>query len=309
MLGKDSPPPSRPWWSALKQTVGTYRNRNLADWAAALTYYAVLSLFPALLAVVSVLGLLGSSALDSLIDEVGRIAPAAIRETLTTALENLRGRQAAAGLALVLSLLLALWSASGYVAGFMRASNAVYEVEEGRPLWKFLPLRVGLTLGLLALLTVGATGVVFTGTLADQAGDALGLGDAAVRIWEIAKWPVLVVLVSVMIALLYWAAPNIRHQEHPRHSGFRWVSPGSLLAVLLWIAASLAFAFYVANFGSYNQTYGSLAAAIIFLIWLYLSNSAILLGLAFNAERDQVRAVPTEPRDTRAMPEDGENRS
>ena len=280
-------PPSGPSSSrarlvrALRRTVTEYRRDNLGDWAASLTYYGVLSIFPALLALVSIVGVLGTSAVDELIDNLGELAPGPARSLLTGALAEVRDGPGKAGVALVVAVLLALWSASGYVAGFMRAANAVYGTTEGRPTWKTLPLRLGLTLALLLLVAVSGVAVVFTGTLAKQAGGVLGVGDTAVRIWDVAKWPVLVFLVSLMFALLYWVAPDVHRP------GFRWVSPGSLLAVLIWIVASAAFAFYVANFGSYNKTYGSLAAAIVFLVWLWITNSAILLGLEFNAELDR----------------------
>ncbi len=200
----------------------------------------------------------------------------------------------------------ALWSASGCTAGFIRASNAVYDIPEGRPAWKTTPLRVVLTVAMMLLLAASAVIVVFTGPLAHQAGSLLGLGSAATTAWSIAKWPVLVLLVVLMIALLYWAAPNVRGR------GFRWISPGSLLAVLIWLVASAGFALYVANFGSYNKTYGALAAVIIFLVWLWISNFAILLGLEFDAELARERAIEgglpdtaepyAEPRDTRTWP-------
>ena len=199
----------------------------------------------------------------------------------------------------------ALWSASGYVAAFMRASNAIYDVEEGRPMWKTLPVRVGLTIVLLTLVAISAIAVVLTGSLARQVGDLLGLGSTAVDVWDIAKWPVLLLVVSFMFALLYWAAPNVKHP------GFRWISPGGLLAVLVWVIASAAFAFYVGNFGSYNKTYGTLGGVIAFLVWLWISNIAVLLGAEFNAELERGRAIEAgqpadkepfvEPRDTRKL--------
>lgn len=269
-------------WPALRRTFRRYRANHLGDWAASLTYYGVLSLFPALLALVSIVGVLGTSAVDELIDNLGELAPGPARSLLTGALAEVRGGPGKAGVALVVAVLLALWSASGYVAGFMRAANAVYGTTESRPTWQTLPLRLGLTLALLLLVAVSAVAVVFTGTLAAQAGGVLGVGDTAIRVWDIAKWPVLVFLVSLLVALLYGVAPDVHRP------GFRWISPGSLLAVLIWVVASAGFAFYVANFGSYNKTYGSLAAAIIFLVWLWISNTAILLGLEFNAELERV---------------------
>jgi membrane protein len=294
------------WWHALKRTFKEFSDDNLTDWAAALTYYGVLAIFPALIVLVSILGLVGSSATQPLIDNLGTVAPGPAKEIFTSAIENLQGDRGAAGVLFVVGLLGALWSASGYVAAFMRASNAIYDMEEGRPVWKTLPVRVGLTLILLLLLAVTTIAVVLTGGLAEKVGDLVGLGSTAVTVWNIAKWPVLLVIVSFMFALLYWAAPNVKQP------GFRWVSPGGVVAVLGWLIASAAFAFYVANFGSYNKTYGALGGVVVFLVWLWISNIVILLGAEFNAELERERAIKSgmrpedkepfaEPRDTRKM--------
>jgi membrane protein len=312
--GEPTPPPKGPtdlpaasWWAVLKRTRREYQADGLGDWAAALTYFGILALFPGLLALVSVAGLLGTSAIDSLIDNVATLAPGAAQDTLTTLLEELKDRRGQAGIALVIGLALSLWSASGYVGGFMRAANAVYDIGEGRPVWKTLPTRLAITVSLLILTAAVAVGVVFTGTLARRAGDVLGLSGTAVTVWGWAKWPVLIVLVSLVIAMLYWGAPNVRRP-------FRWVTPGSLLAVLIWLLASAAFGLYVANFGSFNKTYGSFAAIIVFLIWLWISNIAALLGLEFDAELERSRAIASghppdeepyaEPRDTRKLEEE-----
>jgi membrane protein len=283
----------RSWWGVLKRSVKEFREDNLTDWAAALTYYGILAIFPALLVLVSVLGLVGTSATQPLIDNLGQVAPGPAQEILTDALRNLQGSQGAAGVLLVVGLLGALWSASGYVGAFIRASNQIYDIEEGRPIWKTLPLRVGLTLLLLVLIAVSAIGVVATGGIAEELGSLVGVGDTAVSVWNIAKWPVLLFVVSFMFALLYWAAPNVKS------AGFRWLSPGGLLAVIGWIIASAAFAFYVSNFGSYNKTYGALGGVIIFLVWLWISNVVILLGAQLNAELERGRAIEAgmEPRD------------
>ena len=275
----------RSWLGVLKRSVTEFREDNLTDWAAALTYYAILSIFPALLVLVSVLGLIGKSATQPLIDNLGEVAPGPAQEILTNALENLQGSGGAAGFAFIVGLLLAIWSASGYVAAFMRASNAIYDVEEGRPIWKTLPLRVVLTVALLVLVAISAAGVVITGGIAKELGDVIGVGSTAVTVWDIAKWPVLLLVVSFMFALLYWAAPNVKQP------GFRWLSPGGILAVIGWIIASVAFAFYVSSFGSYNKTYGALAGPIVFLLWLWISNIVILLGAEFNAELERGRAI------------------
>jgi membrane protein len=295
----------RSWFGVLKRTVREFKADNLGDLAAALTYYAILSIFPALLALVSVLGLIGNSATQSLLDNLGKVAPGPAQEIFTSAIQNLQKSQGAAGVLFIAGLAGAVWSASAYVAAFMRAANVIYDVEEGRPVWKTLPVRVGLTVILVLLLAISAVAVVFTGGLATQAGKVLGVGDAAVTAWDIAKWPVLVLLMSFMLALLYWGAPNVKQP------GFRWISPGSVLAVVLWIIASAAFAFYVANFGSYNKTYGAIGGVIIFLTWLWISNTVVLLGAEFNAELERGRRIEgghpserepfVEPRDTRKI--------
>jgi membrane protein len=293
------------WFGVLKRTVTEFKEDNLTDWAAALTYYGVLAIFPALIVLVSVLGLIGSSATQPLIDNLGAVAPGPAKEIFTSAIENLQGSRGAAGFMFIVGLVAALWSASGYVAAFMRASNSIYDIEEGRPVWKTLPVRVGLTLVLLLLLAISAVAVALTGGLAKQVGGVIGVGDTAVTVWDIAKWPVLLLVVSFMFALLYWAAPNVKHPK------FKWITPGGLLAVIGWIIASLAFAFYVANFGSYNKTYGALAGPIVFLVWLWVSNIMVLLGAEFNAELERGRAIEAghpaerepflEPRDTRKI--------
>jgi membrane protein len=296
----------RSWFGVLKRTGTEFRDDNLTDWAAALTYYAVLSIFPALIVLVSVLGLIGESVTQPLIDNLGSVAPGPAKDIVTSAIGNIEGSQGAAGVFFVIGLVAAIWSASGYIGAFMRASNAIYDIDEGRPIWKTLPLRVGLTVLLMVLTAVSAVGVTLSGGLAKQVGNLIGVGDTAVDVWNIAKWPVLLLFVSFLFAVLYWAAPNVKQP------GFRWISPGSVLAVLGWIVASVAFAFYVANFGSYNKTYGALAGPIVFLVWLWISNIMILLGAEFNAELERGRAIEggmrpedtepfAEPRDTRKM--------
>lgn len=261
------------------------RSDGLTDWAAALTYYGVLSIFPALLALVSVLGIVGQSATQPLVDNLTSVAPGPAKDIVTSSLEGLQNSGGAAGAVFVIGLLGALWSASGYVSAFMRASNAVYDVEEGRPIWKTLPIRIAVTVVTLVLLAVSAVAVAVTGPLARQIGDLVGVGDTAVTAWDIAKWPVLVLIVAFLFSILYWAAPNVRH---PR---LRWVTPGGLIAVVLWLVASALFALYVANFGSYNKTYGALGGVIVFLVWLWLSNLVLLLGAEINAELERARGI------------------
>lgn len=283
--GAESPEPRRNEISgrrqAMRRVLGEVREDNLGDRAAALTYYAVLSLVPALLVVISTLGAIGPSATDPLIRNVRQFAPGPARELVAQILANLQRQHLAAG---ILGTLAVLWSASAYAAAFIRAMNAVYDVPEGRPLKVLLPLRLGLTVLALGLLTAVTVLVIVSGRLASRVGDALGVGQAAVTAWEWGKWPLLIILLSLLFALFFWAAPNA---EQP----FRVGTTGGLVAVVLWGAASAGFALYVARFGSYNRVYGSLAAVVTFLIWLWLSNLAMLLGAEINAELERQRAI------------------
>jgi membrane protein len=277
--------PRREWWPTLKRTVSEFRDDGLTDWAAALTYFAILAIFPALIALVSILGLVGASATDPLIENLTELTPGPANEIITNAVNEIGGSQGTAGLAFVLGLLGALWSASGYVGAFSRASNAIYEVEEGRPFWKLRPQQVVLTLVLIVLLALSALAVVLTGPLAQEVGDVIGAGDTALLVWELAKWPLIAGVVIVISAILYYAAPNVRHP------GFRWITPGSVAALVIWLLASIGFAVFVANFGSYNATYGSLAGVIVFLVWLWITNLAILFGAELNAELERSREL------------------
>jgi len=272
---------------ALRRTIAEYREDNLSDWAAALTYYALLSLFPAFLVLVALLGLLGQHprTTNAVLDVIRDIGPSSAVDTFKGTVEQVVKNKGGAGTLLGIGLLASLWSASGYIGAFMRASNLIYEVEEGRPFWKKRPLQLLVTLAMVLLLAVVALSIVLTGPLAKSVGEHVGVEGAALTVWSIAKWPVLLAMVVTMISILYFAAPNVRQP------GFRWITPGGILAVMVWIAASLGFGFYVANFGSYNNTYGALGGVVIFLVWLYLTNSAVLLGAEFNAEVERQREL------------------
>jgi YihY family inner membrane protein len=276
--------PVSSWWGAVKRVGREFREDNLSDWAATLTYYSVLSIFPAVLVVVSIVGLAGKSVSQGLIDNVGTLAPGAVRDVLTNAITELSRGRGGASVAALAGIVIAVWSSSKYVAAFMRAANAIYDIPEGRPIWKTLPTRVGVTLVALVLLSASAIAVVVTGGVARKAGELIGAGSVAVRVWDIAKWPVLLVVVTFVFALLYWASPNAKQ-------GFRWISPGGILALVLWLLASAGFAIYVALFNSYNKTYGSIAGIIIFLVWLWISNLALLLGAELNAELEHGRFI------------------
>jgi membrane protein len=290
---------------ALRRTIAEYREDGLSDWAAALTYYALLSLFPAFLVFVALLGLFGQHprTTNALLDIIKQIGPSSAVDTFRGTIEGVIKNKGGAGGLLGVGVLVSLWSASSYIGAFMRASNIIYEVEEGRPFWKKRPLQLLVTLVMVVLLAIVAVAIVLTGPLAKAVGRHLGVQGTALTAWSILKWPVLAILVVTMIAVLFHAAPNVRQP-------FRWITPGAILAVLVWVVASLGFGLYLAYFGSYNKTYGALAGVIIFLVWLYLTNSAILLGAELNAEVERQRELragaPAEeelqlpPRDLRA---------
>ena len=274
------------WKQLLIRTFKEFQDDNLTDWAAALTYYAILALFPALLVLIALLGIVGQqSTIDTFIDSMRGAGLSGAADNIQKPLNEVVSAKGGAGALFGVGLLGAIWSASGYLGAFMRASNAIYEVEEGRPFWKLRPLQIALTVfGIVALAFV-LIGLVVSGPLARAVGDAIGLGGTAVTVYSIAKWPLLVVVVMALFAGLYYAAPNVRQ---PR---FRWVSPGGVLAVVLWIVASAGFGFYVSNFGSYNKTYGTLGGVISFLVWMWITNIAILLGAEFDAELEREREL------------------
>ena len=275
-------------WAILKRTYVEFKDDNLTDWAASLTYYAVLALFPALLALVALVGIFGQypQTTNALIDVArqvsgGNSALGGLQETINGIVQNKGG----AGALLGVGLVGAVWSASGYIGAFMRASNAIYEVDEGRPFWKLRPLQVAVTLVMVVLLALVLIALVVSGPLADALGSKLGLGSAGVTAYQIAKWPVMAAVVLSMLAVLYYVAPNARL---PR---IQWLSPGAIAALVIWIVASAAFGFYVANFGSYNKTYGTLGGAISLLVWLWISNLAVLFGQELNAEIEREREL------------------
>jgi membrane protein len=271
----------------LKRTVTEFKEDNLTDAAAALTYFSVLSIFPALIALVSIVGVVGDpqTITQTLTDIVSSFGPESAIDTFKGPIEDVTRNQGTAGVTLIIGLVSALWTASGYVGAFIRASNNIYEVEEGRSFFKLRPLQMLVTLVLILLLAAVLVSIVLTGPIAKEVGSAIGFGDTAVTIWNIAKWPVLLAIVLFMIALLYYSAPNVKLR------GFKWVTPGSVLAIVIWLLASVGFAIYVANFGSYNKIYGTLAGVIIFLVWLWITNVSILLGAELNSELERSREI------------------
>ncbi|MDQ2636668.1 MAG: YihY/virulence factor BrkB family protein [Actinomycetota bacterium] len=291
---------------AMRKAVREFQQDQCTDLAAALTYYATLSIFPALVVMVSLLGVFGQGrrTVDALLDIAADVAPASAVDTLRPTVEQLVNSPTA-GLALVVGIVGALWSASGYVGAFGRAMNRIYEGDEGRPVWKLRPVQLLLTLAGLAMAAAVLLMLAISGPVARWIGDAIGLGDAAVTVWSIAKWPLILLFVVLAVAILYYVTPNV---EQPK---FRWISGGAALAIVVWLVASLLFGLYVANFGNYNRTYGTLAGAIVFLLWLWITNLALLFGAEVDAELERSRqlqaGLPAEqelqlpPKDTRNL--------
>jgi membrane protein len=279
--------PRSSWLDTLKRTASEFKEDKLNHWAAALTYYAVLSLFPALLVLVSLVGLFAdpASVTRILTDTVSQLGPATAAKTFQSPIQSITANRGTAGIVLVVGVVGALWAASGYVSAFAEACNSIYEVHEGRPFWKLKPLQLAVTFVLILLAALVALGLVLSGPIVGALGSALGLSDTVLSVWRFAKWPAMLVLVIIIFGVLYYAAPNARV------SGVRWVTGGAVLALLTWILASILFAFYVSNFGSYNKTYGTLGGVVVFLLWLWITNMAILLGAEFNAETERAKQL------------------
>lgn len=288
----------------LKRTWSEFQDDHGTDWAAALTYYGLLSLFPALLAVSSLIGLFASP--QTITNVILQIAPGSAADTLKGPVQSITSNSGAAGVALVVGLAAALWGASGYVGAFGRASNVVYEAREGRPFWKLRPLQLLITLVMIVVLVLVAVALVLTGPVVQAVGDALGVGQTAIDIWNYAKWPVLALAVVGILTLLYWSTPNV-HQRSPRA-----VLPGVVLSLVVWALATGAFAVYVANFGSYDKTYGTLGGVVVLLVWMWITNVALLLGVELNAELERDRqfaeGVPGAERELQLAPRERADR-
>ncbi|HEU4737949.1 MAG TPA: YihY/virulence factor BrkB family protein [Solirubrobacterales bacterium] len=270
-------------FATLKRTLTEFQEDNLSDWAAALTYYGLLALFPALIAMLSLIGIFGDpkTTTDTLTEIITELGPASAAETFEGPIDSIAENQSAAGFAFVIGLAAALWSASGYVGAFTRASNIIYETPEGRPFWKLRPLQIAVTLAMILMMALLAVGLVLTGPVVEAIAGPVGLSGTAVDIWNVAKWPVMAAIFVLMVDLLYYASPNVKLR------GFKWVTPGAVLALVVWAIASALFAFYVANFGSYDKTYGTLGGLIVLLLWFWITNLAILFGHQMNAERER----------------------
>ena len=290
--------------STLKRVRVEFSNDQVTDIAAALTYYAVLAVVPGLIVLLSILGLTHTST-STIENQVNHVVPGSAASVIQTLIKQASTHHSGAGVAAIVGVVIALWSASGYVGAFMRAANRVYNIGEGRPIWKTAPIRLGVTAFAVILLVIMAIIVVATGSVAKTIGNSIGVGSTAVLIWDIAKWPVLIILISVLLAVLFWATPNAKQ------AGIKWISPGGLIATVIWLVISALFALYVTDFSSYNKTYGSLAGVVVFLVWLWLTNVSLVLGLEVNAELEHEKAIAAglpedvepfaEPRDTRKM--------
>jgi membrane protein len=274
------------WLYVVRKTLREFSKDQCTDLAAALTYYAVLALFPALIALLSLVGLVGQGqkTVDTILQILRDVGASSVAQTLEPTLIQL-SQAPGAGIALIVGLATALWSASGYVGAFGRAMNRIYEIDEGRPVWKLRPVMLLVTLVTVLLVALALLGLILTGPAATAVGDAIGVGSTVVTIWNIAKWPVILAIVVVIVAMLYYATPNVRPPK------FRWISVGAFVAILVWLLASAAFGFYVANFSSYNKTYGSLAGVIVFLLWLWITNLALLFGAELDAELERGRQL------------------
>jgi membrane protein len=277
----------RGWVASAKRAFKEFRDDDMMTWAAALTYYAVLSIFPAMIAMVALIGVFGSypQTSDAVMNIVASIAPKNTVETLRGTIEHVVQAKGGAGALLGFGLLAAIWSASGFIGAFFKASNAIYEVEEGRPVYKLKPIQLGLTVAFLLVVALGAVVFVASGSIAKSIGDQVGLGSTFVSVWNYAKWPVLLLVVAILLAVLYWAAPNVRAPK------FRWMTPGGAIGLILLVVSSALFAFYVAKFASYDKTYGALAGIPIGLTWLWICNLAVLFGAEFDAELQRRRQI------------------
>lgn len=296
----------RSWKYVLKKTLREFSADQCTDIAAALTYFFVLSLFPAIIAVFSLLGVFGQgdAAAEQILAIINQVAPGGAADTLADPIRQI-ANSPAAGFALITGLVLAIWSASGYVGAFSRGMNRIYEIEEGRPFIKLKGSQLIITVIGIALIVVAAVILIISGPVTEAVGDALGLGPVVQTIWSILKWPVLLFVIVLMVAILYYATPNVKQPK------FRWTSMGAIVAIVVLAIATTLLGLYVANFGNYGRTYGSLAGVIIFLLWIWIANLALLLGAEFDAELERGRQLQAgiaaeqdlqlPPRDTKVL--------
>lgn len=299
------------WKYIAQRSIKEFLRNECTDAAAALTYFAILSMFPALVATFSLIGVFGQEdeAADTVLGIVDEVAPGGAADTIRGPIEQL-SQAPGAGIALIIGLAVAIWSASKYVGAFGRIMNRIYAVEEGRPFWKLRPMQLIVTfIGVISLAFV-LIALILSGDVLRAIGNAIGWSEGVATTWQIAKWPLLVLVIVGLVAMLYWATPNVKQPK------FRWLSPGALLAIVALAIASFGFGIYVENFASYDQTYGSLAGVVIFLFWMWIANLALLFGAQFDAELERARQLQAgiraeddirlPPRDTRKSVKDDE---
>lgn len=293
MIEKPTEMTRRAWWHAIRDAAKAFQSKNLTHHAAALTYFSVLSIFPGLIVLVSLLGVLGSpDSIDGLLRIIADLGSESAVETLQPPIENIVANSSEAGVALIIGIAAGLWSASGYIGGFIVVANEIWDVDEDRSFFQRRPLQILITLVMTIAVAAILMALVLTGPLVTAIGDEIGVGDTALTIFSIVKWPLIIGAVVLIIGFLYRTAPDAHHE------GFRWILPGAIVATVLWLLGSIAFSFYVANFGSYSGTYGSLAGGIVLLLWLYLTNVAVVFGAQFAAELERTASaakVPTSP--------------
>jgi membrane protein len=279
--------PSREATGTLVAAARSFFGHHLNDWGAALTFYAAISLIPALVIIVAGVGLVGDAATDALRDNLHDLDPGPGRAIALNVVEEVDSGTFSAGLALLIGIVGALWSASSYVGGFMRATGVIYDQETRWPFWRMRPLQIAVTGGVIVGVAATALAIVITGPLAEEVAGLVGLEDEVAQAWDLIKWPGIVAFVLMMFAVLNWAAPYTAQHR------FRWITWGGAVATAAWVLGSAGYAFYIENFANYNEVYGSLGAVVGFLIWLWLSNLAMLFGVELNAELDRrTRSVP-----------------
>lgn len=274
------------WRVILTRTWHEFRINQVYDIAAALTYYAVLATFPAILATLALLGIFGSAeaVTNDVLRVIEELGGSSVIDPLREAIEQLLNASHAAS-AFIVGLVGALWATSGFVGAFGRGLNRIYGVEEGRPFWRKRPVMIGISAILLVLATISGFAIVLTGPIAESAARVLGLDEGVVFWWDLGKLPVLAAIAIFVIALLYWAAPNVKRRN------LRWFSVGAVAALLSWMIATVVFGSYALGFGSYERTYGVLGGAVAFLLWLWLSNLAMVFGAVLDTEVERARQL------------------
>lgn len=274
------------WRYSLKRSVAEFSRDQCSDIAAALTYYSVLSVFPALIAGVSLLSLVGEAerTQEFILEMFREMVDASFVESIEPIVEVVTATSGA-GIGLVVGILAAMWTASNYVNAFSRAMNRIYETEEGRSVLVLRPLLYAVTAGLILMVVSAAMMLVVSGPVVEALGNVVGMGDAAMAALDYATIPSLLLVAALCIALLYYCTPNIGQP------GAKWVLPGALAAILVMSAATVGVGFYVGNFASYEATYGALAGVIIFLFWIYIMNMVLLFGAQLNSELERGRQL------------------